>query len=154
MAEKQEKWILKPFNALFWALLVLFIVILIAASAALRNQSVMTRKTVLSAACIFTFVWFFVYKYFLSIDKEYDAIRTEKGWGGFNWWGELPLHLCNINMMLIPVAVLANIRPLESFCFFAAPFSEHFWRWLCLEMDLTAIRSVFQGSLVFSGRII
>ena len=122
MTEKQEKWILKPFNTLFLALLVLFVAVLIAASLGLRNQSDMARKTVLCAACIFTFVWFFIYKYFLSIDKEYDAVRSEKGWGGFNWWGELPLHLCNINMMLIPVAVLMDIRPLEAFCFFAAPF--------------------------------
>ena len=121
MTEKQEKWILKPFNALFWALFALFIVILIAASAALRNQSVITRKTVLCAACIFTFVWFFIYKYCLSIDKEYDTIRTEMGMGGFNWWGELPLHLCNINIMLIPIAVLTDSKALESFCFFAAP---------------------------------
>ena len=95
MTEKQEKWILKPFNTLFWALFVLFVAILIAASLGLRNQSDMTRRAVLSAACVITFIWFFIYKYSLSVDKEYDAIRTEMGMGGFNWWGELPLHLCN-----------------------------------------------------------
>ena len=41
--------------------------------------------------------------------------------GGFNWWGELPLHLCNINMILIPIAVLRRSRPLMCFCFFVAP---------------------------------
>ena len=41
--------------------------------------------------------------------------------GGFNWWGELPLQLCNINMILIPVAVLRNSKPLKCFCFFLAP---------------------------------
>ena len=121
MTEKHEKWLLKPFNPLFWSLFALFVGILVAASVALRNQSDMTRRVVLSAACLFTFIWFFIYKHFLSIDEEYNVIRTEIGMGGFNWWGELPLHLCNINMMLIPVAVLTNCRPLESFCFFSAP---------------------------------
>ena len=41
--------------------------------------------------------------------------------GGFNWWGELPLQLCNINMILIPIAVLRKSRPLQCFCFFIAP---------------------------------
>ena len=121
MTEKHEKWLLKPFNPLFWYLLALFVGILVAASAVLRNQSVMTRKVVLSGACIFTFVWYFLYKHFLSIDKPYSAIREAKELGGFNWWGELPLQLCNINMILIPIAILTDCRPLESFCFFTAP---------------------------------
>ena len=41
--------------------------------------------------------------------------------GGFNWWGELPLHLCNINMILIPIAVWKKSRPLACFCFFVGP---------------------------------
>ena len=41
--------------------------------------------------------------------------------GGFNWWGELPLHLCNINMLIIPIAVWRKSRPLMSFSFFLAP---------------------------------
>ena len=40
---------------------------------------------------------------------------------GFNWWGELPLHLCNINMILIPIAVMKDRRSLMSFCFFLGP---------------------------------
>ena len=41
--------------------------------------------------------------------------------GGFNWWGELPLQLCNINMLLIPIAVWKKSRPLCCFCFFLGP---------------------------------
>jgi hypothetical integral membrane protein (TIGR02206 family) len=60
-----------------------------------------------------------VYKYYLSIDSDYDRITAAMG--GFNWWGELPLQLCNINMILIPIAALKKSRPLMCFCFFLAP---------------------------------
>ena len=121
METNRDKWIMRPFNALFFALLTFFVAVLIAASVALRGAGDMTKRIILACVCLFTTLTFFIYKYYLSIDKEYDIIRDEMGMGGFNWWGELPLHLCNINMMLIPIAVLLKIRPLESFCFFAAP---------------------------------
>jgi len=121
MEKNRDKWIMRPFNALFFAMLTVFTVILVVVSAALRSADDMTKRVILACVCLFTTVIFFIYKYYLSIDKEYDIIRDEMGMGGFNWWGELPLHLCNINMMLIPIAVLLKIRPLESFCFFAAP---------------------------------
>ena len=41
--------------------------------------------------------------------------------GGFNWWGELPFQLCNINMIIIPIAVLKKSRPLMCFGFFLGP---------------------------------
>ena len=112
---------MRPFNALFFTVLAVFVLILIIASAALRNVGDMTKRIILACICLFTTITFFIYKYYLSIDKEYDKIRDEIGMGGFNWWGELPLHLCNINMMLTPIAVLLDIKPLEAFCFFAGP---------------------------------
>ena len=38
--------------------------------------------------------------------------------GGFNWWGELPLQLCNINMLIIPVAVEEEPSPVQLLLFF------------------------------------
>jgi uncharacterized membrane protein YwaF len=115
------RWTLKPGNNLFFTLLSLFLLFLTVLSAALRKESETTRRIVLTAMCVFTTAGFFVYKYYLSIDDEYSAIKVSKGMGEFNWWGELPLHLCNINMLFIPFAVLFRIRPLEAFCFFSAP---------------------------------
>ena len=117
----KDKWVLKSGNKLFFCLLSLFLCILAVLSVALRKESEMARSIVLSVMCAVTTVGFFVYKYFLSIDDEYSLIRTSKGMGEFNWLGELPLHLCNINMLFIPFAVLFRIRPLEAFCFFSAP---------------------------------
>ena len=114
-----ERWIMRPFNGLFLAVFGAFILILIAASLLLRGRSDRTRRRILACTCLATLVGFFVYKYFLSIDAEYNEVTAVMG--GFNWWGELPLQLCNINMILIPIAVLTNNKYLMSFCFFVGP---------------------------------
>jgi uncharacterized membrane protein YozB (DUF420 family) len=109
---------MEPFNALFIGIFAALIFILILASLFLRKKSIETRKKVLVIASLLTLIGFVIYKYCLSMDAEFDAIRTSIGMGGFNWWGELPLHLCNINMILIPIAVLKDKRELLAFCFF------------------------------------
>ena len=115
----QDFWIVSPLNRLFFITFAAFILLLVIASLLLRNKSEKVRETVLVVACIITLIGFFIYKYFLSIDSDYNVITANMG--GFNWWGELPLHLCNINMILIPIAVLRKSRPLKCFCFFLAP---------------------------------
>ncbi len=112
-------WVIRPFNPVFITVFAFFLLLLIGSSLLLRRKSERTRRIVLVAACLVTLAGFFVYKYCLSIDKEYDVAYASMG--GFNWWSELPLHLCNINMILIPVAVLTKRRPLMSFCFFLGP---------------------------------
>ncbi len=116
---QSDFWIMKPFNGLFFATFAVFILILVVASLIMRKRSDRAKRIVIAVAALIGLVGFFVYKYFLSIDTEYDAITQNMG--GFNWWGELPLHLCNINLILIPIAVLSKKRPLLSFCFFVAP---------------------------------
>ena len=118
--EKSSFWIMNTFNPLFFACFALFIALLVVASLILRKRSEKTKKIVLITACVVTFIGFFVYKYFLSIDTEYDKLVIETR-GGFSWWAELPLQLCNINMMIIPIAVALKNRPLMSFSFFMAP---------------------------------
>ena len=112
-------WIIHPFNPVFCAVFAAFILLLIVASLLVRGRSDRTKRTVIVAACVLTLIGFFVYKYYLSIDAEYDVLTADMG--GFNWWGELPLQLCNINMILIAVSVLLRSRPLMSFCFFLGP---------------------------------
>jgi uncharacterized membrane protein YwaF len=119
MRPQSDFWIMRPFNAVFFLGLGAFLLLLIVASVALRRKSERTRQIVLIAACLVTFAGFFVYKYYLSIDAEFDRITAAMG--GFNWWGELPLHLCNINMILVPIAVATKNRGLMSFCFFVGP---------------------------------
>ncbi len=112
-------WTIRPFNMLFLTVFALFLLLLAGASIFLKEKTEKTRRNVLIAACSVTFVGFFVYKYFLSIDQAFDAITA--GMGGFNWWGEMPLQLCNISMILIPIAVMTRSRPLMCFGFFIGP---------------------------------
>ena len=112
-------WFMTPFNPLFLAVFAAFTALLVLASLALRGKREKTRQTVLIAACAVTFVGYFIYKYALSLDADYNVITAEMG--GFNWWGELPLQLCNISMILIPIAVLTKSRPLMCFGFFIGP---------------------------------
>ena len=114
-----EAWVIRPFNGVFLAFFGVFMLLLITASLMVRGKSDRTKRTVIVVACVLTLIGFFVYKYYLSIDAEFNRITA--GRGGFNWWGELPFQLCNVNMLLIPVAVLSKKRPLLSFCFFVGP---------------------------------
>ena len=113
------RWIIEPFNGVFFTAFAAFLLLLVLGSLALRGKSEGAKKAVLVTACVLTLIGFFFYKYYLSLDEDYNVLTGFKG--GFNWWGELPLHLCNINMILIPIAVLKKSRPLMSFCFFMAP---------------------------------
>ena len=112
-------WIVHPFNPIFLLCLGFFVLLLAGSSLLLRRKSEKTRQTVLVAACLLTLLGYFAYKHALSLDSDYNIITANMG--GFNWWGELPLQLCNINMILIPLAVLTKSRPLQCFCFFLGP---------------------------------
>ena len=116
---KTDFWLMAPFNTLFCITFAFFLLLLAAAGVLLKNKDDHTKRVILSVVCMITFIGFFVYKYYLSIDAEYDLLTADRE--GFNWWNELPMHLCNINMTLIPVAVLSKNRPLMNFCFFVAP---------------------------------
>ena len=119
MTASAEAWILRPFNPLFNVCFGAFLLLLVAASLLLRGKREKTKQTVLIAACLVTLIGYFIYKHLLSLDSDYNVITANMG--GFNWWGELPLQLCNINMILIPIAVLRKSRPLMSFSFFLGP---------------------------------
>ncbi|MBR5364981.1 MAG: YwaF family protein [Clostridia bacterium] len=137
-------WIVRPFNAVFFAVLAAFLLLLAAASLLLRGKSIRTKKIVLVSACLVALIGFFLYKYALSLDAEYDRLIADMD--GFNWWAELPLHLCNVNMLLIPVAVLSGKRPLMGFCFFVGP--------MCALMALTMPTAGFAGYSLFLPRML
>ena len=114
-----DGWIFGPFNTLYLLVFGAFLLLLILLSLLLRGKGEGTKSAVLLALCFLTLVGFVLYKAFMSQDGSYAELTAEMG--GFNWWGELPLQLCNINMLMIPFAVLKKNRPVMSFCFFVAP---------------------------------
>ncbi len=114
-----DGWIMRPFNTLFILVSAAFLLLLAVVSLLLRGKSEKTKQTVLISACILNIIGFVIYKIFLSADTSFNEITANMG--GFNWWGELPLQLCNINMVLIPISVLKKNRALMSFSFFIGP---------------------------------
>lgn len=110
--------ILSPFNTLFFIMIALEIAVIVLIWFIFRNKTEKTKKVFIVALCSFNIVLFFVYKYFLSIDTEYVVIC---GLDRFNWFNELPLHLCNINMFLIPIGVIFNKKYIKGFSFIMAP---------------------------------
>ena len=140
----KEKLIVSPFNSVFWMLTTFFAFLLAALSFLAKEWNGGTKTFVFVSICLFTCISFFLYKYALSFDSEYD--RLTQYIGGYNWWGELPFHLCNINMILLLVAVLGDFHSLKSFCFFIGP--------LGAAMALLMPGSGFDHAYLFLPRII
>lgn len=84
----------------------------------LRKANESTRKWTVIAICGLNIIAFFIYKAALSADTEFlDAAGITQ----FNWFNELPIQLCNINMFLIPIGLITGKRGLLGFSFFVAP---------------------------------
>ena len=129
---------------MFIALFVLGFIILCALSRFLKHANEGAKRAVYIAVCVITAASFFAYKYALSMDKEFQVAYS--AYGGFNWWQELPLHLCNIHMLLMPIAAATNKRSLLSFCFYVAPLGA------LMALAMPAIG--FSGYSILTPRII
>lgn len=116
-----DPWIIRPFNYVFFMLCIIFSAILIVSTIIMRRKDEKKRRWFIASVCFVSIIVFIFYKYAIYLDTDYHAIRADMG--GFVIWGELPLHLCNINMLLIPVAVLGKNRALTGYCFFISTFS-------------------------------
>ena len=110
--------IIELFNGVFFGMIAIFIVVFTLLSILARKKGELFARKLLGWMMVCTMVFFFVYKYGLSIDEEYSVLCAEAGIGAFSWWKELPFQLCNINMIMIPIAMLTMKRPLLNFCFF------------------------------------
>lgn len=107
--------VIRVFNIVFWLLILLIILLIVGLYFILKNKSEKIKIIVLSAISVFNIIFFFVYKVWLSKDAEFLEISNlEK----FNWWSELPLHLCNISMFMIPIALIFKLDSLKSYVFF------------------------------------
>lgn len=107
--------IIRPFNAAHLLLLALAAGAVVLLWVLLRGQPERCRSAVLIALCAANIIGFFVYKGFLSRDMQFLEVS---GLDRFNWFSELPMQLCNINMFLIPIGILTKRRSL-----LGSPFS-------------------------------
>ena len=112
--------IMTPFNGLYFICWGIAIAIMVAIGLIFKNKSEKAKTIFIVSFCLFTAALFFVYKGFLSVDEDF-LNKTVPKLTKFNWFNELPLQLCNINMFLIPIGVLTKKRGIMGFSFFLAP---------------------------------
>lgn len=109
----------KPFNPVFFALLALSALFCFLFIKANRKKSYEKRKKAVIIMYGIVFVLFMLYKLLLSQDTEYSELRIENGLAAFNWFGELPLNLCNLNIILTVIALLTDSRKILGVSFFS-----------------------------------
>ena len=108
----------------------------------LRGKPEARRSRYLIGVCFFNLALFAGYKLSLSMDAAYIRAYYPNG---FNIFNELPLHLCNINLFLIPLGVWKRNRSIMGFSFFVAP--------LGALMALLFPEPLFSGFSLFLPRI-
>lgn len=106
--------IIRPFNAVFFAVMALVAALALGLKHFAQTHSRGRSRALLTAICACNIVFFFIYKGFLSVDLEFLAVSGQEK---FNWFSELPLQLCNINMFLIPIGVLTYRKSVMGFPF-------------------------------------
>ncbi len=129
--------IIRPFNAAHLLLLALAAGAVVLLWVLLRGQPERCRSAVLIALCAANIIGFFVYKGFLSRDMQFLEVS---GLDRFNWFSELPMQLCNINMFLIPIGILTK-RPRCSASPFSSRRSLRSWHSCFRRRRLSATRS-------------
>ena len=106
-----------PFNDTFFICILFCLLIFLTITFFFKDKSEKTRKIVLLSYCGLNLILFIIYKINLSTNP---ATLVDKGYV-FNIWEELPLHLCNISLFLVPISVLINNKKLLSYGFYIAP---------------------------------
>lgn len=141
--------IIRPFNAAHLLLLALAAGAVVLLWVLLRGQPERCRSAVLIALCAANIIGFFVYKGFLSRDMQFLEVS---GLDRFNWFSELPMQLCNINMFLIPIGILTKRRSLLGFAFCVAR-SLRSWHSCFRRRRLLATLCGCRGCSAFTSRI-
>ena len=131
-----------PFRGLHLLLLLLTAAAVLLIFLLLRRKPEARRSRYLIGVCFFNLALFAGYKLSLSMDAAYIRAYYPNG---FNIFNELPLHLCNINLFLIPLGVWKRNRSIMGFSFFVAP--------LGALMALLFPEPLFSGFSLFLPRI-
>ena len=108
-----------PFRGLHLLLLLLTAAAALLVFFLLRGKPGAWRAQFLIGVCFFNLALFAGYKLSLSMDAAYIRAYYPNGFSIFN---ELPLHLCNINLFLIPLGVWKRNRSIMGFSFFVIRF--------------------------------
>lgn len=133
----KNELIISPFNLTFTVTFLILIAVFLLVRGYVAGRGEKTAKTAVVIMSAVTLAIYIVYKALLAKDGEYSDILVENGLLPFNKFNELPIHLCNINIFVVPAAAVTGKRSLKSFGFFLAP--------------LGAMMALLMPSVGFSG---
>ena len=98
--------IMEPFNLTHvLTITILPVVLFLAVNLILKKKSESAKRNILLLICLLNIILYIIYKivYALNPDNEFDILLN------------LPLHVCNINLILLPLAVLLKNKALMAY---------------------------------------
>ena len=108
--------IIAPFNSVYFLLLFLIVALAVGITLLMKNKSDKAKEKVLIGICLFNLCFYVVYKlglYFRTPGIPADYLYMP--------WKELPLHLCNISLMLVPIGIARHKDFLLAYGIYIAP---------------------------------
>lgn len=108
---------IRPFNLTYFLLIFIIGMMIFLISWLLKKSSFKFKRKILLGFCIFNIIFFIIYKTSLAIGNA----ELERKNYIFNIWLELPIHLCNISLFLVPLGLLLDKRSLYAYGFYIAP---------------------------------
>lgn len=108
--------IIETFNLIYFLVLLLTAGVIVLITLLMKNKTENKKKKLLLTISFSNAVLWVIYKFWLAFGK-YGIPDTYT----FNIWTELPLHLCNISLILVPIGVILKKDGILSYGFFIAP---------------------------------
>lgn len=108
--------VIEAFNGTYFLLFALIIAAAAVITLLMRKKGEQTKRKLLLGLCIFNIVYYVVYKFGLYFRTPGLPDSYE-----FNSWLELPFHLCNISLFLVPLGIYLKKDFLLAYGIFIAP---------------------------------
>ena len=108
--------VIETFNLAYFLLILLTVGLIVLCTLLMKNKTEKQKSRFLIGLCLTNVVLYVIYKFGLyfrtpGLPDSYT----------FNAWLELPLHLCNISLILTPIGIRYKNKMLLAYSFFIAP---------------------------------
>ncbi len=109
-------FIINPFNPVYFGYLILNLLLIVIITLILRKKSEKIKLMSIMSICIFNAIFWVIYKIILYIGNP-ELANT--GYS-FVFWKELPLHLCNVSLILVPIGLVLKKKWLYAYGFYVS----------------------------------
>ncbi len=108
--------IIKAFNLTYFLMFLITAGVIVLITYLMKNKSEGAKKKLLLIICISNAILWVIYKFWLAFGK-FGIPNTYS----FDIWTELPLHLCNISLIIVPIGIHLKKQGILAYGFFIAP---------------------------------